>query len=234
MRGILILCLALQALLPAAGEKLTYEVRYKLGALNTKVATATIPLAEDTWEGKEALRSNAAITVQPVFRLFLKADYNAVLYLSADASNPYFYVYPSDKSYSECRYAADSVYYHKVPKGQEPLDFNLPNDNWTMEVFAMLFKLRNVQMEVGEIKKLKLYISGDFRNATLTLIGRNTERFPGRTADFFIINSPEKGLMENGAGNIIKIWRDHNGARPLLGIEVPLGTGTMIANLTDE
>ena len=165
MRSLLIFIIALQSVLPQSSEKLIYEVRYKLGVLNTKVATGVIPLTQDTWEGKDAFRSDARITVQPVFKLFM---------------------------------------------------------------------MRDINLEAGETCQAKTYLGGGFRNVRITMQGTDSERFKGRKADYFIIQTPERGLMENGSGNIIKLWRAHDGTRPVLGLEVPLSKGTMICNLKNE
>ena len=234
MRSLLILFLALQSVLPRTSEKLSYEVRYKLGLLNTKVATGVIPLTKDTWEGKDVFRSDALITVQPVFRLFMNPEYSAVLYLQASDMQPLFYAYPYTNGYNECRYSKDSIYYHKQVKGKVIQDSCLPNDGRTMEIFSMLFMMRDINMETGQSCRARTYLGGEFRNVRITMLGTDTERFHGRKADLFIIDTPERGLMENGSGTIIKFWRAQDGTRPMLGLEVPLSKGTMICNLTDE
>ena len=234
MRSLLILLIALQSVLPQTSEKLVYEVRYCLGALNTKVATGTIPLVQDVWEGRKALRSDASIKVQPIFRLFLKGSYSANLYLGAGDMKPLYYRYGHENGVNECTYRPDSVYYHRDHKTKGIRDITLPNDGRTMEIFSLLFLVRDLNLSPGESINAKAYLSGGFRNVRITMIGTDTERYPGREADAFLIETPEQGLMENGSGNIIKLWRSGSGSRPVLGIEVPLSTGKMIANLTDE
>lgn len=234
MRSLLIFIIALQSVLPQSSEKLIYEVRYKLGVLNTKVATGVIPLTQDTWEGKDVFRSDARITVQPVFKLFMNPEYTAILYLKASDMQPLFYSYAYKKGYNECRYLEDSIYYHRQLHGKEPENTCLPNDGRTMEIFSMLFMLRDINLEAGETCEAKTYLGGGFRNVRITMQGTDSKRFKGRKADYFIIQTPERGLMENGSGNIIKLWRAHDGTRPVLGLEVPLSKGTMICNLTYE
>lgn len=234
MRSLLILLIALQSVLPRTSEKLVYEVRYKLGALNTKVATGTIPLVQDVWEGRKALRSDANIKVQPIFRLFLKGSYSANLYLGAGDMKPLYYRYGHENGVNECTYRPDSVYYHRDHKTKGVHNISLPNDGRTMEIFSLLFYFRDLNLAAGESINAKAYLSGGFRNVRITMIGTDAERYPGREADAFLIETPEQGLMENGSGNIIKLWRSGSGSRPVLGIEVPLSTGKMIANLTDE
>jgi len=234
MRSLLILLIALQSVLPRTSEKLVYEVRYKLGALNTKVATGTIPLVPDVWEGRKALRSDASIKVQPFFKLFLKGSYTANLYLGAGDMKPLFYRYGHENGFNECRYRADSVYFHRSHKKKGVQNIALSNDGRTMEIFSMLFLLRELNLSPGESINAKAYLSGGFRNVRITMIGTDAERYPGREADAFLIETPEQGLMENGSGTVIRLWRSHGGTRPVLGIEVPLSTGTMIANLTNE
>lgn len=234
MRSLLILFMVLGSVLPKSSENLSYEVRYKLGVINTKVATATLRLSKDAWEGQAVMKSNAQIAVQPVFKLFLKDKYQASICLSAQEMKPLYYAYPHAKGFNECRYHADSIYYKRTLRGKAPETIVLPNDSRTMEIFSMLYMIRDLELKTGETVSAKTYLSGFFRNIRITLIGIDTERYPGRKADAILIETPERGLMENGSGNIIRIWRASDGARPVLGIEVPLSTGTMIANLKNE
>ena len=63
--------------------------------------------------------------------------------------------------------------------------------------------------------------------ATLSSQGRDTERFPDQASERFLLELKEKGLMENGSGNRIVVWRSTGSDRRLLGLEVGLGSGVM-------
>ena len=109
MKRILLPVLALLSALssPAAtpvrkvsGEALgavRYEARYIWGAINTKVADATITLERDNREGSDVLHSRATISATPFFRLFMNADYLADAYLSPATLEPVYYVNPFKK-----------------------------------------------------------------------------------------------------------------------------------------
>ena len=234
MRCLLILFFALQSVLPITGESLKYEIRYKLGIMNTRVASAIIKLNPDNWKDQPALYSEASVQVAPVFRLFLSEKYYAYLYLSNDEKKPIYYYNLNKKGYTDCQYSPDIVHYERHIEENDVRIYDVPNDGLTMEIFSMLFFVRDVELSPGQSMKMKTYLYGDFRNTNLKMLGKDNTRFPGRTADAFVVEMPEKGLMENGSGNSVYIWRDSKGTRPVLGIEIPLNTGTMIANLTDE
>ena len=74
-----------------------YEVRYKLGALDTKVADATISLENGKWEQQAVLHSHASIRSASVFRLFLNAEYIADAYLTPGGQEPVYSFNPIKK-----------------------------------------------------------------------------------------------------------------------------------------
>lgn len=213
-----------------------YNLRFKLGIVNTKVAVATISLDPDSYNGEEVLNGRATIKVQPFFRLFMSERYVSYVYLSMEEKTPIYYYNLNNEGYTECYYQKDSIRYERHFGKKEPRNTVIPNDGKTMEIFSFLFLLRDLEMIPGETLEYSAYLFGDFRRTIVTMKGRDTVTFPGHVADSFVVELPERGLMENGSGNIIYAWRDSEGTRPVLGIEVPLGKGKgiMIATLDEN
>ena len=236
MRCLLILFFALQSVLPTDGESLLYNLRFKLGIVNTKVATANISLNPETYNGEEALYGHVTIRVQPFFRLFMSEKYLSYVYFSKEDKKPIYYYNLNNVGYTECYYQKDSIRYERHRGGEDVKITTVPNDGNTMEIFSFLFHMREIELIPGQSQEFSAYLFGDFRKTIVTMTAVEQERFPGRRAEALVVELPERGLMENGSGNIIYAWRDSEGTRPVLGIEVPLGKGkgTMIATLDYE
>ena len=65
-----------------------YDVRYKNGLINAKVATATITWEESKWQNRPAYHSSALVKATPVFALFISSDYVAETYFSHSGLAP--------------------------------------------------------------------------------------------------------------------------------------------------
>ena len=210
-----------------------YEVRYLLGGLDTKVADATISLDRATWEQQSVLHAHASIRAVSVFRLFMNAEYQADSYLTSAAREPLYYKNPIKKGGKEgkfeCIYDKDSKSIHSEFERPpaDPIQTSFPLDGWTMDLLSLLQYVRFLDMAEGRSQSLHLLKGGESVAATLTCLGSDTERFPGVSTDRFQLKMTEKGLMENGSGNTILVWRSSGSDRMLLALEVSLGSGVM-------
>ena len=223
----------------AAGS-VEYEVRYRLGNVTTKVASATISLENDSWEGQSAYHTRAVIRAASVFRLFMNAEYLADAYLSASSLDPLYYLNPFKKNGKDGKveYVYDRVAHNvRVEAVQPPADpqtVTHPLDNRTMDLLALLQYVRFRDFSAGKPVSLKVLMGTEVRSATLTPEGADEERFPGIPAERFRLKFNGRGLMENGSGNELVIWRSAGGERRILGLETALSkSGTMIATIKD-
>ena len=97
-----------------------YEVRYKLGLIDTRVVSAEITWEESTWNGIPAYYSAAIIETTPFFRLFLASNYFAETYFD----------YGSYISVRDYYYGGNASVTYLVPKKVEDNIFELTkNDN---------------------------------------------------------------------------------------------------------
>ena len=75
--------------------------------------------------------------------------------------------------------------------------------------------------------KLHVLMNGRSCPATLCSEGIDNERFPGREVERVLLEMPERGLMEDGSGNEITMWRSTGSDRTVFCLEVPLSSGLM-------
>ena len=234
------------ALFPASGAvppealgTVRYEVRYKLAGKGSKVADAAISLENGTRDGNPVLHSHAAINASSIFRLFLNAEYIADAYLTQDAKEPLYSVNPIKKGKKEgkfeCIYdkAAGTVRTEFAPPSTQPVKEAFPLDGRTMDLLSLIQYVRFLDLPAGSSQEMHLLIGGKSLRATLTNQGADQERFPGERTDRFFLKMFERGLMENGSGNEITVWRSNGIERRILGLETALSTGVMTVSVVD-
>lgn len=212
----------------------TYEVRFVSNGLNLKVAEATIGLERATREGEHVLHANAVIHAVSIFRLFLNAEYIADAYLLPETRQPIYYMNPVKKTGKfECIYdrASKTVTTEFVRPPAAPEKESFPLDGRTMDLLSLLENIRFIDLPEGESLNLRILKAGVSVPGVLTYEGADNERFTGREAKRFLVLMPEKGLMENNAGNRIAVWVSAGPERQMLGLEVDLGSGVMSAGV---
>ena len=105
----------------------------------------------------------------------------------------------------------------------------LPLDGKTMDMLSLLQYVRFQNFKAGESRSLRLMMGANTVSATLNFQGADTERFPGVKAERFVLKMVERGLMENGSGSEITVWRSAGADRRILGLETALSSGVMVA-----
>lgn len=215
----------------AALGTVRYEVRYQSKGFDTKVADATISLEEGAWEGRPALHARAVIRAAAIFRLFMNAEYLADSYLAMGGRiEPMYYMNPVKRSGKfECIYdrSSKTISSEFVRPPADPVLETLPLDGKTMDLLSLLQYVRFSDLPAGRSQSMRVLKAGESVPATLRCQGLDKDRFPDLEADRFLLEMPEKGLMENGSGKQIVVWRAHGVDRTLLGLEVNLGSGVM-------
>ena len=251
MKRILLLSLTLLSALasPAAtpvrtvtGEALgavRYEANYIWGAINTKVADATITLERGKWNGSDVLHSRATISATPFFRLFLNAEYLADAYLSPTTLEPVYYLNPVKKGGKDGKieytfdHAAKLVKSEVVRPPADPVSASFPLDGKTMDLLSLLQYVRFLDLGEGKSESLHLLISGQSVRATLTCEGADPEKFPDKSVLRYRLKMVERGLMENGSGKEIVAWRSTAADRRILALEAALSTGSMTVSIQE-
>lgn len=214
-----------------------YEVRYNLKGISTKVADATISLEKGRWNQQEALHSHAEITASSIFRLFMASEYVSDAYLTADSREPLYSVNPIKKGKKEgkfeCRYDQNSktVTSEYAPPSDKPVLGTYPLDGLTMDLLSLVQYVRFHDIPAGKTLNIHLLMKGRRVAATLANQGQDKEKFPGKEADKLFIKMIETGLMENGSGNEITVWRSTDSSHLILGLETNLSSGTMSVSI---
>ena len=241
----LLSALAAPAATPArkvTGEALgavRYEANYIWGAINTKVADATITLERSKWNGSDVLHSRATISATPFFRLFMNADYLADAYLSPATLEPVYYVNPFKKGGKDGKveytfdHAAKLVKSEAVRPPAAPEQAIFPLDGKTMDLLSLLQYVRFLDMGEGKSEPMHVLMSGKSVSATLHCEGADPEKFPDKSALRFRLEMVERGLMENGSGKVIVVWRSTADDRRILALEAALSTGSMTVSIQE-
>lgn len=218
---------------------LQYEVRFQGAVVNAKVADATISLGYSTWNGKKTLHANAAIYAVSIFRLFMNAEYLADSYLVPGTREPLYYMNPIKRAGKEgkfeCIYDKEnrSISSEFTRPPADPVLTTYPLDGKTMDLLSLLQYVRFLDLAKGKSLSMHILKGGVSVPAVLTNQGLDAERYPGRAAERFLLTMTGMGLMENGAGNKISVWRSTGSDRTLLALEVDLGSGIMSVSIKE-
>ena len=225
---------------PVSSEALgtvQYEVRFLSKGLDTKVADGTVSVEYSTWNQQNALHAQAVIRAASIFRLFMKAEYLADAYLLPGGREPLYYMNPIKRAGKvgkfECVYnkAAQIITSEFVRPPAEAVVTSFPLDGRTMDLLSLLQYVRFLDLPQGRSVSMHVLKAGLSIPAVLTSQGPDVERYPDLAADRFLLSMTEGGLMENGSGNKITIWRSSGRDRRLLGLEVNLGSGIMVVSV---
>lgn len=216
-----------------------YEIRYQLKGIVTKVADATFSLEHSTWKQQKVLHARAVIRAASVFRLFMNAEYLADTYLIPATRQPLYYFCPLKKGGKEgkfeCIYDGGSgtITSEFVRPACDPVLSTFPLDGRTMDLLSLLQFVRFLDLPEGRSLSLHILKDGESVPSVLTCQGSDTERYPDRNTERFLLTMKGKGLMENGSGNKITVWRSTGSDRNFLGLEVNLGSGMMTVSVKD-
>lgn len=214
----------------AALGTFTYEVRYIWGAINAKVATATISLEPARWDGRDSYHSHAFVKTSAIFRLFIGADLTVDSYIAQSDLLPLYTINPYRKGGKDCKfeyiYDRDKRQVTNVAQGpKETLTKQFAFDG---KIFDLLTLLAYCRFEAGEKSVTLTLMLGDAAYpAILSYQGKDTESFPGEEAERFLLRLTERGVMENGSGNEVTFWRSSGSDRKILGLEAAIDPGHM-------
>ena len=231
IRYLILLLPGLLSLTGLKAENGNYDIHYKLGSFNARVATADISWKASEWNGKPALCSEADLRATPIFRVFINKDFYAKCFFSPEELSPLYFVNPfkkKGKTYQyEYLYRTDTGEIEStsvLPEGTRRKVF--PNDGQTMDLLCLLHFVRFLDpSSVTKVMPLTILMSGKAYPSELLYLGEDLVKFPGIPAQKFLLRLPG-GLMTNGSGNEIYIWRSREGNQ-LLGLETALSKGHM-------
>jgi Protein of unknown function (DUF3108). len=213
---------------------LTYDVRYTWGIIDAKVATATFSLEPSRWQEQSAYHFFTKITTSSIFRLFIRTDITADLYIAQSDLQPLYFLNPTPRGKFEVRYDADDKKVNVTVLDSEKGDAqkSYPQDNHTMDLLALLSFVRfqdNLDKPIPVTVLMDKYASP----AVLTYQGKDKEKFPGMEAERFQLRFTGRGIMENGSGKELRFWRSPDKGHQILGLEADLSQGFMSVRMQE-
>ena len=130
-------------------------------------------------------------------------------------------------------HAAKLVKSESVRPPAAPETVTFPLDGKTMDLLSLLQHVRFLDLGEGKSESLHLLISGRSVSATLTCEGADPEKFPDKSVLRFRLKMVERGLMENGSGKEIVVWRSTAADRRILALEAALSAGSMTVSILE-
>lgn len=208
-----------------------YEIRYKWGAINAKVASIDLSLAPEKWENHQAYHSKAIIKTSAVFSLFIGADMTAESYIEQSDLQPLYFINPHKKGGKDVCFTF--VYNRKSKKIESTFkgvkdtsEKTLPMDGKTYDLLSVITYVRFLDASKKNVD-INLLLGDERYPGVLSYEGKDTEKFPGRETDRFVLRLTGRGVMENGSGNELTFWRSTGSDRNIVGLEAPINPGFM-------
>ena len=249
MKKVVVFILALLALLAAMPPRLglpesakgesQYEVHYNRGSFHAKMATATLTLKDASWREKPAYLANYTVRAANVFKLFMLNEYKVNIYLSKDDASPYFYSFPHKKKGKdrqlEFYYGEQEVESVLHIEGQaEPTRRVFSTEGKpTQDIASFAFFVRSLDpsaLQSGPMP-VNLLLATSLVPAELSYLGEDASFWPGEATYLYQVKMLGRGLMENGAGDIIQIWVSPKPEHELRGLQVDLKKGSVLAKM---
>ena len=208
-----------------------YEIRYKWGAINAKVATIDLSLKEEKWKEHPAYHSRAAIKTSAIFSLFIGSDMTADCYITQSDLQPLYFVNPHKKGGKDVRFTFD---YNRQSKQiestfegvKETTKKNFPMDGKTYDLLSVITFVRFLDASYDTVD-VNLLLGEERYPGVLIYQGKDTEKFPGEETERFLLRLTGRGVMENGSGNELVFWRSPGTDRKILALEAPVNPGFM-------
>lgn len=240
---ILSVVFALWTLLPGTVNvpegKTTYEVRYKWGVVDTRVANGVFTVTPDKWEGQSAYRAVATVRATPFFRLFMADEYKLELFLSREGALPLHCFSPLRTKGKECEY---TLIYHQDTRqleawtvsATESIQRNFSLDDGAMDIFTLFYYVQCLDastLEQGKPLSLKVVMPRSEAPALLYYEGIDKEAVPGVVCHRYLLQFTGRGLMENRSGNTVHLWVSAGAGGKLQMLTVPLNNGVLMARI---
>ena len=222
---------------PEALGTVKYVVRYQRGKLDARVATATITWEMSTWNETPALHSTALVKTTPLFKLFLGSDYFAETYFGRKDLSPLYFINPFKNGKYEYFYRQETgLIESTIDEGDgQPAYMTFPFDGRTMDLLSLLHFVRFLDpSKAGSPYDIQLLMASKCHPARIEYQGIDNDKFPGIPTEKFLVKMTERGLMENGSGDELHIWRSPGPDRRLLALETALSSGSMIVRISQD
>ena len=179
--------LAEERLAYEGGERLHFTLSYELGALQTDIATATVSLDEQVFNGKDVFHVAVDGRTIKIYDFFFKIREDFQSWFTRDGLRPLKFIrdthegrYHATNEYiynweAAEPYIAADVYSSSRGKGRKQIE--LPLDPCTLDLPALFFYARNMDMDVIEPGKkypMTFAIDDEVFHVYFVLYGRET------------------------------------------------------------
>lgn len=215
----------------------TYEIRYKWGAINAKVASIDLSLNPGKWENYQTYYSKAVIKTSAVFSLFIGADMTAEAHIDQADLQPLYFINPHKKSGKNVCFTF--VYNRKTKliestfQGVKDVsERTFPMDGKTYDLLSSIAFVRFLDASAKPVS-LNLLLGEERYPGEVIYQGKDTEKFPGIETERFVIRLTGRGVMENGSGNELTLWRSTGSDHKLIGLEAPISPGFMTIRIKE-
>lgn len=216
-----------------------YEVRYKWGVLDTRVANGQIIISKDEWNGQTAMHTVFSLRATPFFRLFMAEDYWMELFVSPDGTLPLSSHSPIRAKGKECDF--DVLYKQKervaeshTVSAKESVHRTFSLDDGAMDLLALFHYMQNLdisRMDKGQSISLQVIMPRSVAPVLLHYEGMDSVPFSEEPCHLFLMQFTGRGVMENKSGNTVHLWMSTGPDRQLIMLTIPLNNGLMIARI---
>lgn len=218
-----------------SGEKETYSLMYKWGAVVTEVGTAQLQLDSLMYEGIPAYKTNLCVRSNPFFDIFFKMREQFYSWFATDDLRPLKF---SRDTY-EGGYTATNLYHYDWDqhvihadinfgnRGRQILD--IPLHKGVSDLPALIYILRAVdysRLRKGEVYPLAFAIDDSVFDVHLTYKGKETikVRKIGKTRVHHFSCSVVQGAMFEGDKEL-EFWLADDDSHMVVGLMAPLRVG---------
>ena len=225
------------------GEKLTFSVMYKWGAVNSEVGQAAIAIDSTGFKGKPAYHSSIQLKSMPFFDVFFKMREHFQGWMETDNLRPLKFI----RDTHEGNYSATNLYYYDwnrmiinadVESDWKPMrTLEIPIRECVFDIGSILYYARCMdvsKLKVGSKYPLSFAVDDKVYDLVLTYRGKETVKVRklGKVRCMRFSCSVVSGQMFAGDEEFL-LWISDDGNRLPVGFMAPLRVGAVRGWLKD-
>lgn len=220
-----------------SGEKLTFSMMFKWGAVNTEVGQAELAIDSTSFNGKSAYHSALHVKSMPFFDVFFKMREHFQGWMSIDDIRPLKFI----RDTHEGNYNATNLYYYDWDKKiihadvnfdrKGPQTLEIPLKECVFDIGSILYYARcmdSSQLKVGGQYPMSFAIDDSVFDVMLTYRGKEVvkARKLGKVRCMRFTCTVVSGAMFTGEEEFV-LWISDDGNRLPVGFMAPLRVGAV-------
>ncbi len=226
------------------GEKESYGLFFKWGAVVSEVGTAWLHLDSLRYEGVPAYKTTLRVQSTPFFDLFFKMREEFFSWFTADDLRPLKY----SRDTFEGGYMASNLYHYDWEKGVIHADINfesrgrqvldIPLKEGVSDLPALIYIFRAIdysRLEEGAVYPVAFAIDDKVFDVKLTYRGQEmvkVRKLGKRSARHFSCSVVQGAMFEGNQE--LQFWLADDSSHTLLGLMAPLRVGAVWAWVKDK